>query len=65
VNFVFIFIGLFGVFLFVVCIRDLLIWCYKEGYQRGWKDSEQAWVKLGREVDEARQQIWREEGAKQ
>jgi hypothetical protein len=46
-------------------IRDILIWSYKEGYERGRKDAEEAWAKLGCEVDQARQQIWREEGMNQ
>jgi hypothetical protein len=60
-----IFCGVTAFSLLIVSIRELLGWCYKEGYERGWKDAEEAWTKLGREVDEARQQIWREEGTKQ
>jgi hypothetical protein len=57
--------GVIALALLIISIRELLVWCYKEGYQRGRKDAEEAWTKLGAEVDQARQQIWREEGTKQ
>ena len=50
--------------LLVYLVHDLMIFVYKAGYDRGRKDAEEAWTKLGREVDQARQQIWREEGMK-
>ena len=56
--------GVIALALRIVSIRELLVWCYKEGYERGRKDADEAWTKLGREVDQARQQIWREEGTK-
>lgn len=56
--------GVIAAALLVVSIRDLLVWCYKEGYQRGRYDERQAWFEQGRQVDQARQEIWREEGTK-
>jgi hypothetical protein len=57
--------GVIAFALLIISIRELLVWCYKEGYTRGRKDADEAWTKLGLDVDQARQQIWREEGTKQ
>lgn len=57
--------GVIALALLIVSIRELLVWCYKEGYERGRKDSEEWWLKMAHDADEARQQIWREEGTKQ
>jgi hypothetical protein len=51
--------------LLVFVVHDLMLFVYKAGYERGRKDAEDAWTKLGLEVDQTRQQIWREEGMNQ
>lgn len=54
--------------LFLSLLRDILHWLqdrilqsYKDGYERGRRDADVAWIQAEKEVDQARQEIWREE----
>jgi hypothetical protein len=56
-----IFASLASGLLLVFVVHDLMVFIYKAGYERGRNDADKAWMELGREVDHARQQIWKEQ----
>jgi hypothetical protein len=66
--------GILALGIFLGLVKDLMLWvrkdAFQEGYQKGFADarkfsvSELWWNTAAHEVDEARQNIWKEEGEK-
>jgi hypothetical protein len=52
--------GLASVMLTVSALTDVIKWAFREGYDRGRADADKAFIEAGRQVDQARQEIWRE-----
>jgi hypothetical protein len=57
--------GLIAAVVLICLVRDAAREMYDEGYAKGRLDADAWWKRIESEADQARQQIWREEGSKQ
>ncbi|HZW05363.1 MAG TPA: hypothetical protein VFF58_00515 [Candidatus Nitrosotalea sp.] len=56
--------GVIAILIAVALLHDLLIWVYQEGRAKGRQEAEAWWLEQGKQVDQARQQVWREDARK-
>lgn len=53
--------GAAAVVIAILLLRDLLIWVFRQGYERGRKEAADYWLGVGKDVEEMQKEIRYEE----